>query len=384
VQNLCASSSGNRTKSESDTHALYVAKIDKSEGKMRFSEFLTEAKEAATKVGLEFQMMLPRTDDEIKTSLKGLVSGDVKVHAADIIKKLSNGWNVHADATIGEHGIELVSPRMPLNAALHSVTKICAWMDEHDAKTNDSTSLKVLISIPNINEKLDAVKLILLMENDHGGKAFDNYVGKFSAPQIEVITQKVKQTGRLPENLDDMERAAHNFLGIRATQNKMALGILELRIDGGAGYEKSPSDLKKKIFKLVNAVEVACDPMAEKSEYLRKLLELFDSSEEDVHVTKNEKIPSDLNRLYKLDANVNHAWKIFDKDQIHGDARHALIVMINTALKTTKDFKISLNLQEKTFFKKLARQVALQSTDVDSYYGHDHIARLDFKKEIGV
>src|SRR5277367_3529896 len=142
---------------------------------MRFSEFLTEAKEAATKVGLEFQMLLPLTDDEIKTSLKGLVSGDVKLHAADGVKKMSNGWNVHADATIGEHGIELVSPKLSLNDALHSLNKICDWMDEHDATTNDSTALKVAINIPNISEKLDAVKLILLMGDDHSETALSEY-----------------------------------------------------------------------------------------------------------------------------------------------------------------------------------------------------------------
>lgn len=353
---------------------------------MRFAEFLIEAKEAQTKVSLQLQMMLPLTDDEIKTSLKGLVSGDVKLHDSTSTKKPSSGWNVHADATIGEHGIEMISPRQSLNDALHSLTKICDWMNEHDAKTNDSTSLKVAINIPNINEKLDPVKLVLLMDDHHAETALKGYARKYSEPQIEVITQKIKLTGRLPETLDDMERDAHKFLGIRAGQNKMSMGILELRIAGGSGYEKSPSDLKKKIFKLVNAVEVACSPMSEKSEYLKKLIELFDSSEDNEHATKNDmhKIPDDLHRLYKLNAQINHAWKIFDKDQIHGDARHALIIMINTALKTVKEFKSSLDLQEKSLFKKLAKQVALQTSDVDAYYGHDDMARLNFKKEIGV
>src|SRR5271167_3098748 len=180
---------------------------------MKFSEFLIEAKEAATKVGLQFQMLLPLTDDEIKTSLKGLVSGDVKLHTADSIKKASNNWNVHADSTIGEHGIELISPKMSLNDALHSLSKICDWMDENDAETSDSTSLKVSVNIPNIAEKLDAVKLLLLMDNGHAETALGKYAHEYSAPQIEVISQKVKMTGRLRETLDDMERDAHNFLG---------------------------------------------------------------------------------------------------------------------------------------------------------------------------
>jgi len=352
---------------------------------MRFTEFLIEAKEAQTKVSLKLQMMLPLTDDEIKASLRGLVSGEVRLHDSTSVKKQSSGWNIHADPTIGEHGAEIISPRLSLNDSLHALAKICDWMSEQDAKTNDSSSLKIDISIPNIGEKLDPVKLIMLMD-DHAATALAKYAHKYSEPQIEVIAQKVKLTGKLPETLDDMERDAHKFLGIRSGQNKLSMGILELRIDGGAGYEKSPSDLKKKIFKLVNAVEVACDPMSEKSEYLSKLLELFNSASDDEHVTKNDmhKIPEDLHRLYKLNAQVNHAWKIFDKDQIHGDARHALIIMINIALKTVKEFKTSLNLQEKTLFKRLAKQVALQTSDVDSYYGHDDMARLNFKKEIGV
>jgi hypothetical protein len=353
---------------------------------VRFKEFLTEAKEVATKIGLEFQMLLPLTDDEIKTSLRGMVDGDVRIHASDSAKKLSNGWNVYVDPTIGEHGIELASPKLDLFDALHTLSKICDWMDENSAKTTDSTSLKIAISIPNIGEKLDPVKLILFMD-DRAETALAAHVNRYTAPQVEVIAQKIKATGRLPETLGDIERDAYKFLSIRSGgSNKMSMGILELRIAGGSGYEKSPSDLRKKTFKLVNAVEVACDPAAEKSEYLKKLTDLFSSSAEIAHVTKNDahKIPEDLHRLYRFSAAINHAWKIFDKDQVHGDARHALIILINTALKTVKEFKTSLSLSEKTFFKHLARQVALQESDVDSYYNSDHIARLNFKKEIGV
>src|SRR5271167_1318064 len=349
---------------------------------MRFKEFLTEASSSsAPKVALEFQMLVPGTSaGAVKDSLVEL-GHDVKLHSPDSTKnKTGKGWHVQPDATLGDGGVEIQSPPLPLNDALRDLGKICDWMNEHNVTTNDSTSLRIKVVLPNISEKLDPVKLVAFMD-EHAERAIRKYAGKFTAPQIEVIVNKIKQTGKLPESLGDIERDALNFLGI-----KMSGGVLELRVDGGSDYEHNASDLKKKIFKMVNAIEVACDAAAEKSEYVKKLLEILSAPEDMMNVTKNDmhQMPEHLHRLYKFNAHMNDAWKTFDKDQVHGDARHSLLVMINIGLKTAHDFKTLLNLPEKTFFKKLAKQVSLQSSDVDAYYRHDHIARLNFKKEIGL
>ncbi len=351
---------------------------------MRFKEFLTEASSSSTKVVFELQMLVPQTSaGAVKDSLEELVD-EVKLHSPNSSRsKAGKGWHVVPDTTLGNGGVEVTSPALPLNDALQNLTKVFDWMVEHNVTTNDSTSVKIKIIAPSIVEKLDAVKLVMLMDDEHAERALGKHAGKFSPPQVEIIAQKIKLTGKLPESIRELEHDALKFLAIREAQK---LNSLELRIGGGSGYEHAASDIKKKIYKMVNAVEVACDPTAEKSEYLRKLLELFNNSEDNISVTKNDihKIPEQLHRIYKYNAHMNDAWKIFEKDQVHGDARHSLLTMINMGLQTVHDFKTSLSLPEKTFFKRLVKQVSLQSSDVDSYYPHDHIARLNFKKEIGL
>src|SRR5271167_2409360 len=139
---------------------------------MRFKEFLTEAASSATKVGLELQMIVPQTSaGAVKQSLEELI-GDVKLHHPESTRaKVGKGWHVQPDATIGQGGVEVTSPPLPLNDVLNNLTKICNWMIEHNIKTDDSTSVKIKISIPNIVEKLDAVKLVMLMDDGHAERA---------------------------------------------------------------------------------------------------------------------------------------------------------------------------------------------------------------------
>jgi hypothetical protein len=355
---------------------------------MRFKNFLLEDKRLGTNadVGLEFQMLVPGTSSgAVANGLENLFS-NVQHHLPDKMSKRSPlKWHVQADPTLGEGGLELHSPLLPLNDALRDLTKVCDWMEEHNVTTNDSTSLLVRIYISNIDEKLDPVKLVFFMGDDHAENAFSKHVGEFSEPQIDVITQKLKLNGKLPSSMDDLEKAALRYLTPRGNHGKMAAGFLELRVKGGSDYEKDASDLKKKIFKMVTAVEIACDPAMEKGEYLQKLVSLL-TSEPAIKVTTNDmhKLPEALHRLYRHKAEINDAWKLFEKDQVHGDARRALLSLINMSLKTVKSLKTSLTLQEKVLFKKLARQVSLQSHDVDTYYGNDHIARLNFKTIIGI
>lgn len=356
---------------------------------MRFKEFLTEEKglDTSARVGLEFQMIVPQTSaGAVAQSLKDLMGDKVKWHAPDGGRvKSPSSWHVQGDETIGKGGVEILSPQLALNDALHDLTKVCDWMVDRNITTNDSTSLKIRIGIPSIGEKLDPVKLVVL-DDDHAKRVLGRFAGKFSAPQLEVISQKIKQTGKLPDSVGELEKSAMRFLSAQGSHGKLGAGIFELRVDGGSGYERDASNLKKKVFKMVSAVEIACNPRLEKAEYLQKLMTVLGSAEDEPRATENDmdKIPEQLHRLYKFNAEMNDAWKIFEKHQVHGDARHSLVTLINAGLKTVKDFKTTLNLSEKTLFKKLIKQVSLQSSDVDDYYKHDSITRLGFKKELGI
>lgn len=351
---------------------------------MRFKEFLTEEK-LGTKIGLEFQMTATLTDEEMEQSLSTAVSGSIDVHTHDSTKrKAPKNWHIQSDATIGENGFEITSPQMPSTDAIRSISKVCDWIQREDVKTTDECHVKIRINIPGIEEKLDPVKLVLLM-GEHAKSALKRFVGKFDQSQLDLVTQKMKLTGKLPGNMKDLEHVAAQYLMGRGS-DAFTSDYVELRIGGGTGYEKNADELKKKTAKMVANIEIACNPTVDKSEYLRNLIDILSVSDDEIKVTGNDmhEMPSDLHRLYKLNAHTNGAWKIFEKDQSHGDARLALVIMINTALKAVKDHKTSLTLSEKTFFKRLAKQVALQSSDVDKYYSHDHLTRLKFKTEIGI
>jgi hypothetical protein len=325
-----------------------------------------------------------------------MVNVNSKYHGSG---KISKEWYLEPDSSItdssGGHGVELVSPALLLDKSMIELDKICKWMTEKEMLTNDSTGLHINVSVPGITEKLDPVKLVLFMGEDFAKDIFGRAGNPYAKSQIDVVLARVKADGILPPTVDEMisavKKALTNDKHHSVNLGKLSMGYLEFRVAGGTDYHKDADKIKKTVYRFITAVEVACDPNAERQEYLKKLTKLFGRAGDELQdVTRADidELPQELHRLYKYNPEIMKAWKLFDKGLSMGgraiSGRTELLNLIKVALKTASNFKTHLDLNERVFFKKKIKEAALQSADVDRVYSSDPAARHEFKKQIGI
>lgn len=335
------------------------------------------------------------TIDNVRTSLDRIVDKPViasyKYHEK---KKTKSNWYVEPDSSIaGGHGIEVVSPPETMNAAINSMKTVFKWMRSTGAATNSSTGLHINVSIPNMAERIDLVKLLMFMGEDYALKLFSRTGNEYALPQAELIMRKVKDNGRLPTgSASEMIEAAKSALGTGKHRSvnigHLSDGYLEFRVAGGVGYQEDDDKVKQAVQRFVTAVEIACDPMLERQEYLKKLAKVFDKAKD--HVEKGTfsedepVVPKELRRLQKYSRYVARYYSNFQSLTYKDEQRSALLALLNTCIKAAHDYNSSIDLKERVYFKTLIKRCNLQSSDVDVYYGHNQMDRLRFKKEIGL
>lgn len=338
------------------------------------------------------------TANEVEYSLDKVVNGSVAVNSAyHATKKKADFWYIEPDSSImsddgNDVGVEIVSPPMMLNDALKGLDAVFKWMGNNGLITNSTTGLHINISLPELKTRLDPVKLVLFMGENHVARMFDRIGNTYTKPQIDQIFLKVKMNGRLPASAAEMQGTAEEYL----SHNKfhtvnfghMADGYLEFRVAGGAGYEFKAEEIKKTIYRFVTALEIACNPEAERKEYLKKLAQLFNKAgDEALNVTRNDisELPPELHRLYKWSKDIKFAYdRALSLDPV--DQKVAAIILAHLAMDTAFKFKTSLDLKEKVFLKRFIQKLGVTATDVNKKFQDNHYAavRQRFKREFGI
>jgi hypothetical protein len=128
------------------------------------------------------------------------------------------------------------------------------------------------------------VKLVLFMGDQYALKQFDRLNNEFTVPQTRTILNNVTGLGKLPREASKMIELAQSVLSKRKYSSvhitKLSDGYLEFRIAGGADYHKDYAKIRDTVMRFVAALELACDPAAERQEYLKKLSKIFSKGEE--------------------------------------------------------------------------------------------------------
>ena len=199
------------------------------------------------------------------------------------------GWSVVADRSIhGDDddfgaGVEVISPPTALKDALHDCKIMFDWIKSHRIVTNETTGLHINISLANM-KNVDPVKLILFLGEKHVLKAFGRETNNFTNPQIELILAGVAKDGELPKDANAMAQKAKALLSNEkyssVNLNKLKQGYLEFRIAGGEDYHLDYEKVRNTTLRFVTALEVACDPTAERELYIKKLSQIFGKSAE--------------------------------------------------------------------------------------------------------
>lgn len=196
-------------------------------------------------------------------------------------------WIVVPDRSISPNGFgigaEINSPPQKLSKALKDLNTMFKWMSANGIETNGSTGLHINISMPGIQEA-DLVKLVLFMGDKFVLKQFNRLNNEYTRSQAQNILNNVSGNGKLPREASAMIKIARSALSNEKYSSvhieKLKHGYLEFRIAGGAGYHLKHDLIRDTVLRFVTALELACDPNAERQQYLKKLTKIMDIAEE--------------------------------------------------------------------------------------------------------
>lgn len=333
------------------------------------------------------------TAEELAVGLRNVVDAEVEVHREyHEGKKSLSKWYIEPDGSIeGGIGLEIVSPPQKLSKALSDMEDVCEWIAGDGLKTNSSTGLHVNVSIPGIDANLDPVKLALFMGERYSLGLFNRLGNTYAAPHLKQLLTKVKASGRFPRGFEQMQKAATKYLSTdkyySVNLGRLTDGYVEFRVAGGAGYESDIERLKKIVLRFVTAVEIACDPAAERQEYVKKLVKIFNTAF-DLSGTSTEQtsslVPGELNRLAKLQPSIKKELEVVrDSSRNVQDRRDSLIAVMAMVIPAVRNISSELSIKELAYLKRRAKEFEVRPNDVDLYYsdetGEPTSARKDFK-----
>jgi len=187
---------------------------------------------------------------------------------------------------VGEQGIEIVSPPLPLQEMLDDLSKLEEFLNIEGAKTNASTGLHINISVPD-SEKVDYVKLVLFSGDDYILKQFNRSYNTYASSALRKMTQSFKlQPDVIKQAFDAIKNGLASVASELLRQDvgdekytsiHIQKGYMEVRSPGNDWLAKDTDDLLNTALRYARAMSIASDPDAEKKEYLKKLYKLVDS-----------------------------------------------------------------------------------------------------------
>lgn len=333
------------------------------------------------------------TAEKLAVGLRNVVDADVEVHKEyHEGKKSLSKWYIEPDSSIKNGvGLEIVSPPQKLSKALSDMEDVCEWIASDDGlNTNVSTGLHVNVSIPGIDANLDPVKLVLFMGERYSLELFNRLGNTYAVPHLKQLLTKVKASGRFPRGFEQMQKAAMKYLSsdkyYSVNLGHLTDGYVEFRAAGGAGYERDIERLKKIVLRFVTAVEIACNPAAERQEYVKKLVKIFNTAFDlgDISTERESSlVPGELNRLAKLQPSIKDELRVIRDSRNAQDRRNSLIAAMAMVIPAVRNIGSELSIKELAYLKRMAKELEVKPSDVDLYYSdktdEPTDARKDFK-----
>jgi hypothetical protein len=183
-------------------------------------------------------------------------------------------------------GLEFVSPPMPIDELIDDLNKVKKWAGIYGCYTNDSTGLHINVSVPDYSlEKLDYVKLALLMGDQYVLDQFGRAGNTYTKSAMGKIRDKIKQQPeRAQEFLDKMRsgmgelasKAIHSGVTDKYTSINTKSGYIEFRSPGGDWLDANFDKIENTLLRFTVALSAAINPQAYRQEYLKKLYKLLE------------------------------------------------------------------------------------------------------------
>jgi len=187
-------------------------------------------------------------------------------------------------------GLEFVSPPMPIDEMISDFNKVVAWAKKTGCYTNDSTGLHINVSVPDFSrEKLDYVKLALLLGDEYILKEFDREGNTFCKSALKQVKDNIRENpdnakkllDGMKEGLSDIaSKLVHSGATHKYTSINTKDGYIEFRSPGGDWLDTDIPKIENTLLRFVVALDAAVDPQKYRKEYLKKLYKLLEPSKD--------------------------------------------------------------------------------------------------------
>jgi len=191
--------------------------------------------------------------------------------------KFTKDWDVRPDGSLGDGGIEIITPPLKLSELIKTIEKVFDWIDDV-GYTNNDCGFHVHMSINN-GKELDPLKLILFADEGLIYKKFSSRIGNSYAKSIKVgHVEKITPFG--PEDVIKVAKDSKllnglnmdKYLGINLVD--LQKNHVEFRYMGGDEYHKKFKDVREVIINYAHWMSIAGDPDYKKKEYITKVTRL--------------------------------------------------------------------------------------------------------------
>jgi hypothetical protein len=187
-------------------------------------------------------------------------------------------------------GLEFVSPPMPIDEMITDFNKVVAWAKKTGCYTNDSTGLHINVSVPDFSrEKLDYVKLALLLGDEYVLSEFDREGNTFCKSALKQVKDNIRENpdnakkllDGMKEGLSDIaSKLVHSGATHKYTSINTKDGYIEFRSPGGDWLDTDIPKIENTLLRFVVALDAAVDPQKYRKEYLTKLYKLLAPSKD--------------------------------------------------------------------------------------------------------
>jgi len=198
----------------------------------------------------------------------------------------SKTWAIEPDNSLGDYGIEIKSPPLPLPEALEVIQEMFEWIEGGFGFTDNRTGFHVHMSmkgVNNLNDVIDPIKLILFTDEDYIWNVFPDR--KYSE-YVRSVKDKLKTDGDVEkvkwDKLADVNKAkAYIFSNHFDVINfaNMDEGHVEFRYMGGSNYSRKYKTIESMIGVFAHNFSLAMDEKYKRKEYFHKLQRIFNKIE---------------------------------------------------------------------------------------------------------
>jgi mRNA-degrading endonuclease toxin of MazEF toxin-antitoxin module len=211
------------------------------------------------------------------------------------------GWTNVSDYTIGQYGVEIVSPALPISGVEHTINKMREFASKENYHTNEKCGLHINVSVPNFShDNLDYLKLCILVGDAHVLEKFGRTTNKYCKSSLNKIREIFhRKNSNMAAIIDKITNHLNDTMNTQAsivfsdltnlipniTEKYSSIGIKDNRIEfraiGGDWLSRDANDVLEMVYRFTYCLYAACNPEVEKKEYLSKLYKFLYNNVED-------------------------------------------------------------------------------------------------------